>query len=147
MEVKILFSLRLTFGCCSSPKIFYSFSEALCWILLNNYKLLFILHLLDDFLVVDFPSSPSDRSISTLKALFSNLNVPLSEEKTIGPLSSIEFLGITLKFQSKGFQINTPMNQLVKHSHQVCTHWCLIVDTPIKHYKKTTGKFTCLQQK
>ena len=29
------------------------------------------------------------------------------------------------------------------------THWCLIVDTPIrfKHYKKATGKFTCLQQK
>jgi len=32
----------------------------------------------------------------------------------------------------------------------VHTHWCLIVDTPIrftvKYFKKATGKFTCLQK-
>lgn len=57
---KMYFSVRLTFGCRSSPKIFDTLSEALCWILLNNDKLPFVLHLLDDFLLVDFPSAKPD---------------------------------------------------------------------------------------
>lgn len=33
------FAMRLTFGCKSNPKIFDYLSEALFWILTNNYKL------------------------------------------------------------------------------------------------------------
>ena len=54
---KIYFSVRFTFGCRSSPKIFDTLSEALCWILLNNCKLPFVLHLLDDLLLIDHPNS------------------------------------------------------------------------------------------
>ncbi len=52
------FSVRLMFGCRSSPKIFDSLSEALCSILTNNYRLPYILHLLDNFHIVTPPSSP-----------------------------------------------------------------------------------------
>ncbi len=52
---KFNFSVRLTFECKSSPKIFDTLSEALCWVLLNNFELPFVLHLLDDFLLIDFP--------------------------------------------------------------------------------------------
>ena len=52
------FAVRLNFGCKSSPKIFDSLSEALCWILLNKYRLPYIVHLLDDFLTVTPSSSP-----------------------------------------------------------------------------------------
>lgn len=90
------FSVRLTFGCRSSPKIFNTLSEALCWILLNNNKLPFVLHLLDDFLLVDFPTAKPDRCITALKRTFESLGVPLSHEKTVGPLTSIEFLGVAL---------------------------------------------------
>ena len=93
---KIYFSVRLTFGCRSSPKIFDTLSEALCWILLNNCKLPFVLHLLDDFLLIDYPNSIPDQCISALKHTFKTLGVPLSEEKTSGPCKTIEFLGITL---------------------------------------------------
>ncbi len=93
---KLYFSVRLTFGCRSSPKIFDTLSEALCWILLNNCKLPFVLHLLDDFLLVDYPHVKPDRCISALKCTFNDLGVPLSKEKTLGPLKAIEFLGITL---------------------------------------------------
>ncbi len=58
---KSYFSVRLTFGCRSSPKIFDTLSEALCWILLNNRKLPFVLHLLEDFLLVDYPHVKPDR--------------------------------------------------------------------------------------
>ncbi|XP_041916418.1 uncharacterized protein LOC121680893, partial [Alosa sapidissima] len=90
------FAVRLTFGCRSSPKIFDTLSEALCWILLNNYKLPFLVHLLDDFLVVIPHSYPPALGISTLTDVFNKLGVPLSEEKTCGPLSRLEFLGIIL---------------------------------------------------
>ncbi|XP_046873720.1 LOW QUALITY PROTEIN: uncharacterized protein LOC124466092 [Hypomesus transpacificus] len=93
---KHYFAVRLTFGCRSSPRIFCTLSEALCWILLNVRKLPFVLHLLDDFLVVDFPCSPPARCITVLRDTFDELGVPLSDEKTVGPLTSLEFLGIQL---------------------------------------------------
>ena len=103
------FSVHLTFGCKSSPKIFDSLSEALCWILTNNHRLPYILHLLDDFLVVTPPSSPPRHGLNTLTNAFSELGVPLSEEKTAGPGTSIEFLGITL--DSISFQASLPLEK------------------------------------
>lgn len=107
---KMYFSVRLTFGCRSSPKIFDTLSEALCWILLNNNKLPFVLHLLDDFLLVDFPTAKPDHCITALKRTFESLGVPLSHEKTVGPLTSIEFLGITL--DSNLMQASLPSEKL-----------------------------------
>ncbi|XP_067088810.1 uncharacterized protein [Osmerus mordax] len=93
---QMYFYARLAFGCRSSPRIFDTLAEALCWVLLNVHRLPFVLHLLDDFLVVDFPSSPPARCISVVKGTFEHLGVPLSEEKTQGPLTSIEFMGVQL---------------------------------------------------
>lgn len=104
------FAVRLTFGCRSSPKIFDSLSEALCWILINNYRLPYVLHLLDDFLVVTPPSSPPRFGLSSLITAFDALGVPLSEEKTVGPATSIEFLGITL--DSVSFQASLPAEKV-----------------------------------
>ncbi|XP_033958129.1 uncharacterized protein [Pseudochaenichthys georgianus] len=95
-EAKFYFAVRLTFGCRSSPCIFNSFSEALCWILLNNVRIPSVLHLLDDFLLIDPPRDNSGASLAKLKCCFQELGVPLSGEKTIGPDTSLEFLGITL---------------------------------------------------
>jgi hypothetical protein len=47
------FYRRLVFGCRSSPKIFDLLSQAVCWILENNYDIHYVLHLLDDFLTID----------------------------------------------------------------------------------------------
>ena len=107
---KLFFSVRLAFGCRSSPRIFDALSEALCWILLNVHRLPFVLHLLDDFLVVDFPSSPPARCISVLRDTFGHLGVPLSAEKTVGPFTSLEFLGITL--DSVAMQASLPLDKL-----------------------------------
>ncbi|XP_029904174.1 uncharacterized protein LOC115356996 [Myripristis murdjan] len=104
------FAVRLTFGCKSSPKIFDSLSEALCWILLNNYKLPYVIHLLDDFLTVTPPASPPSHGLSTLKSAFHQLGVPLSPEKTAGPSTSLEFLGISL--DSLTFQAALPIEKL-----------------------------------
>ncbi|XP_041958640.1 uncharacterized protein LOC121717981 [Alosa sapidissima] len=89
------FAVRLTFGCRSSPHIFNCLSEALCRILLNVCRLPFVLHLLDDFLLIDFPAGSSS-GLDVLRAVFLELGVPLSAEKTLGPVHSLEFLGIIL---------------------------------------------------
>ncbi|KAL0194682.1 hypothetical protein M9458_008254, partial [Cirrhinus mrigala] len=108
------FAVRLTFGCKSSPKIFDSLSEALCWILINNHKLPYVLHLLDDFLIITPPSTPPSLGLSTLVQVFNELGVPLSKEKTLGPCTSIEFLGITL--DSISFQASLPSEKVQRIS-------------------------------
>ena len=70
-----------------------------------------MLHLLDDFLVVDYSSSPS-RCISVVRDSFRALGVPLSEEKTLGPLTSLEFLGIQL--DSRLMCASPPEEKLVR---------------------------------
>jgi hypothetical protein len=57
---------RLSFRCRSSPKIFDQFSQAICWIAQNNYKIESILHLLDDFLTIDRPDFHVDRTMALL---------------------------------------------------------------------------------
>ncbi|MGH0140443.1 UNVERIFIED_CONTAM: hypothetical protein FKN15_071361 [Acipenser sinensis] len=59
------------------------------------HKLTFVLHLLDDYLLIDIPDAAPAKAISTLKAT-SSFGVPLSGEKTLGPSTCLEFLGITL---------------------------------------------------
>ena len=86
----------LTFGCKSSPSIFNQVSEGLCWILLNKVRVSSVLHLLDDFLLIDPRHDTSGSSLYKLKHLFNHLGVPLSAEKTISPANRLKFLGITL---------------------------------------------------
>ncbi|XP_078017752.1 uncharacterized protein LOC144458670 [Epinephelus lanceolatus] len=104
------FAVRLTFGCKSSLKLFNTLSEALCWILSNNHCIPFLVHLLDDFLLITLPSSPPASGLATLSSVFSDLGVPLSKEKTEGPSTSLEFLGIT--FNTNLFQASLPAEKL-----------------------------------
>ena len=48
-EKKYYVFVRLVFGCRSSPRIFDTLSQAICWIARNNYGVQTIFHLLDDF--------------------------------------------------------------------------------------------------
>lgn len=55
----------------------------------------FVLHLLDDFLLINFPSDYTP-VLDSLREIFRDVGVPLSPEKTVGPSTSLEFLGIQL---------------------------------------------------
>ncbi|XP_050969662.1 uncharacterized protein LOC127167578 [Labeo rohita] len=88
----------------------------------------------DDFLVISPPDAIPAAHILTIQKVFSKLGIPIAEEKTMGPATSIEFLGINLdsvKFQSeiqdagsRGgqipnsssslFRINIPINHTLK---------------------------------
>ncbi|XP_065126277.1 uncharacterized protein [Paramisgurnus dabryanus] len=109
---KFYFSVRLTFRCRSSPKIFDMLSEAICWILSNNYAIPHVVHLLDDFLIISPPDNLPAAHLSTVQGVFQKLGIPLAQEKTASPDTSIEFLGIIL--DSKKFQASLPKEKIVR---------------------------------
>ena len=55
-----------------------------------------ILHLLDDFLTIDPPEYDAERTMAIMTLIFNRLNVPLATNKTMGPLTCLEYLGIIL---------------------------------------------------
>lgn len=93
------FFTRLPFGSRSSPKLFDLFSQSIVWIAEHNYGIPHMLHLLDDFFVVDSNRVAGERTRVMLRFLFDRLRVPLSLSKTIGPVQEIEYLGIILDSQ------------------------------------------------
>jgi hypothetical protein len=93
---KFYFFVRLCFGSRSSPKIFTMLSEAIHYIASQNYGMEHLLYLLDDFLSIDPPTEVSHKSLTLFRTVFGNLNVPMHPTKTVGPDTSLIFLGITL---------------------------------------------------
>ena len=71
----------------------------MCWIAINNYNIENILHLLDDFLVIEPPCAHPDKTKAVLLSLFDSLGIPLSAKKTEGQSTVIEYLGIFLDTQ------------------------------------------------
>ena len=76
----------LIFGCQSSPKLFDTIAQAICWVASNNYGIVPIFHLLDVFLTIDKPDlCTGQRTMTLLSMLFSRLKVPLAKHKCKGP--------------------------------------------------------------
>ena len=76
---KYYFAIRLTFGCKSSPKIFDTLSEAVCWILSNNYAIPHIIHLLDDWPF--HPNAIPAAHILTVQKVFPSSGSPSLRKK------------------------------------------------------------------
>lgn len=103
--------VRLVFGCRSSPRIFDTLSQAICWIAINNYNIQTIFHLLDDFLAIDKPDLCSgERTRALLSLLFNRLHVPLASHKCVGPTCCLEYLGIIL--DSENMVAKLPLDKL-----------------------------------
>ena len=116
------FYTRLVFGSRSSPKIFDTLSQAICWIAKYKFHINSILHLLDDFLTVDPPDFEASRTMALLTLIFISLGIPIAPHKTIGPVTCIEYLGIIL--DSKHMEARLPNDKLVKEKPKVinCGH-------------------------
>ena len=104
------FFVRLPFGGRSSPRIFDCFSHALEWILRNNYHIHYCQHLLDDFLTIDSTEEEGLRTMAILTTIFKRLCVPLSASKTIGPVTSLTYLGILL--DTSAFETRIPAEKI-----------------------------------
>ena len=83
-------------GCSSSCLTFETFSTAVEWVARNKLKIDFILHLLDDFLLVAPSAHLCQQQLDLFLSLCAYLGIPIAPEKTCGPATSLSFAGIEL---------------------------------------------------
>ena len=106
------FFTRLVIGSRSSPKIFDTLSQNICWIAEKEFRINSIIHPLDDFLTVDPPDYLADRKMSLLTHIFASLGIPLSAKKTVGPTECLEYLGIILDIEK--MEAKLPQDKLAR---------------------------------
>ena len=95
------FDTVLPFGLRSAPYIFNQLSDAIQWIAKTNYDIRHILHILDDFFLIEPPPRANCMtSLCKLLTLMTNLNVPIASSKTYAASTSLEFLGVLLDSQN-----------------------------------------------
>lgn len=101
-EGKYYYDKVLPFGLRSAPYIFNQLSDAVEWILLTKCAISFVCHILDDFLIIEPAASQQPasqlcrQSLSSMLLTFKNLNIPVAVDKTQGPKTVLEFMGIIL---------------------------------------------------
>ena len=95
------FDTVLPFGLRSAPYIFNQLSDAIQWIAKTNCDIRHILHILDDFFLIEPPPRANCMtSLCKLLTLMTNLNVPIASSKTYAASTSLEFLGVLLDSQN-----------------------------------------------
>lgn len=93
-------------GCSLGCFYFESFSTFLEWVVRRVTGFDFILHYLDDFLFMG--NEDLDDCKFLWNAFFyvcSYFNIPLADEKTVGPVLCLDFLGVTIDSLNMEFQL------------------------------------------
>ncbi|CAJ0956117.1 unnamed protein product [Ranitomeya imitator] len=87
----------LPMGCSISCAYFEAFSTFLEWVVKDVPGIRSCSHYLDDFLFIG-PAESADCSIllHTMESVAKNFGVPLVEDKTVGPVTVLNFLGIEI---------------------------------------------------
>ena len=105
----------LPFGLRSAPKIFTAVADMLAWALhLNGVR--YVLHYLDDFLLLGPPGSPkAEQALALTTRTCAALGVPVAEHKMEGPATELAFLGILI--DTDKFQLRLPAVKLTRLRH------------------------------
>ena len=91
----------LPFGLRSAPKIFTAIADAAQWII-QQEGVNFIIHYLDDFLVIGAPESKEcAMALATVLRVFERLGLPVAPNKVEGPWTRLTFLGFELDSRAK----------------------------------------------
>ena len=101
----------LPFGLRSAPFLFNQFAEALQWILKSNYGFRWLIHYLDDYLIMTTADhSQCKQLLDRFLSVCASLGIPVAMEKVDGPATIIIFLGLEL--DSNLQQIRLPAEKL-----------------------------------
>ena len=90
------FDRCLPMGLVSSCKTFEALSTAVQWIAQTKFGISYMLHLLDDFLIISGSHEQCSRELALFLALCSYLGIPMAPDKTVGPSTVLSFAGIEL---------------------------------------------------
>ena len=90
------FDRCLPMGLASSCKTFEALSTAVQWVAQTKFGISYMLHLLDDFLIISGSHEQCSRELALFLALCSYLGIPMAPDKTVGPSTVLSFAGIEL---------------------------------------------------
>lgn len=103
--------MGLSFSCC----LFEKFSTALEWIAHHVLHATAVIHVLDDFLFVAPSHAQCQYDLNKFLRLCSTLGVPIAHEKTMGPFTCLQFVGITL--DTITMEARLPQDKIDKCKH------------------------------
>ena len=110
----------LPFGLCSAPKIFNSIADLLQWIIIDHCHI-FVIHYLDDFLLIDPPrSSHCAKALDKTLAICQGLGIPIALEKLEGPSTQLTSLGVQL--DTTVWEAQLPHDKLIR-IHSMVKQW------------------------
>ena len=104
-EGNFFFDTCLPFGSRSSPFIFNTFANLLLWILIVYGGIQCIIHYLDDFFLCAASRQECQSNMDTMVSLFSELGIPLADDKTVGPAQSVTYLGIEIDAEQQTIRL------------------------------------------
>ena len=111
----------LSMGLRSSAAIFDRFSSGLKWLAQTKLGINFILHILDDFLILGPAESEScANDLQKFLAVCKEIGVPIKEDKTVGPCTCLTFMGLEL--DSGKMEARLPVDKLEKVRHLLSIH-------------------------
>ena len=128
---------KLPFGGRSSASLFTSFADLVCWILNEKFELL-IIHYSDDFLM--FTRSDLMTALEHLKRLkkaFRFLNIPVADDKLVGPANQLPYLGIEI--DTINFTISIP-DEKVNELMEQMPWWCGRRTCTLRELQSLNGK-------
>ena len=86
----------LPMGCASSCKTFEALSTAMEWVARNKLGIPNIIHILDDFLILENSHEACGAALQRFLHFCEDIGVPMAPEKTEGPTQVLTFAGIEL---------------------------------------------------
>ena len=102
----------LPMGCAISCNIFEKFSTFLHWLVQKQSGLETLDHYLDDFIFAGKEGSNQCRTLmNCFLATCKDLGIPIADEKSVGPVTVLTFLG--LEIDTEEMVIRIPQNKLV----------------------------------
>ena len=111
----------LSMGLRSSAAIFDRFSSGLKWMAQTKLGIDFILHILDDFLILGPAESKNcSKDLQKFLAVCKEVGVPIKKEKTVGPCTCLTFMGLEL--DSVKMEARLPVDKLEKVRQLLRTH-------------------------
>ena len=102
----------LPFGLRLAPYLFNQFAEALQWILQHNYGLQWLIHYLDDYLIVGAPDSHScGEHLQCFLRVCMHLGFPVAMDKVDNPATVLSFPGLELDSVSQQIRLPPKKNK------------------------------------
>ena len=128
---------KLPFGGRSSASLFTSFADLVCWVLNQKFDLL-IIHYSDDFLM--FTRNDLVKAyehLSHLRRAFHYLDIPIAEDKLVGPDTQLPYLGIEIN--TLDFTVSIPEEKINDLMEQM-PWWCGRRTCTLRELQSLNGK-------